>query len=492
MPTPHPAPRETVPSFLSRLAASKGVKASDFAQDMGMSLKRIVLNDPAALKRLAHWGNLSPEQLAELVSWSGELLGKVRMRLRGEVFVSRALRNPVVHGCPACLREEALTCPESPLSATVMRGDWQMREMTICLQHKMALVPLWRADHPTARNEIDMRLASILPSIISGQLDGALVEPSAYDRWLSGRLVRHKDESWLGSHNLHAATTFCRLLGMELMRLSDDGEKDASLRRHSAHALGFAVAQQGEGAIRAALHDLAATANGFLDEPQKAFGYLWKELAWYHLEDETFAEFTRMLRDTIFEIWPVPAGEAVLGKAVGHRELHSVLSAAKEVGIEPSRLRPLLVEAGAVAADDPRPDSRTTFNAAAYAPLLAQLASLVPEGEMRAAIGATEAELKSLEEDGVLVPRTRLAKARLRWLVEDGVALIEELAAHAVVEHDDSIKWETIQMAKTRSGVSVGRIISGIREKRIRVRMRPSNHSYHGFLVSRAEFDKLD
>ncbi|WP_339108733.1 hypothetical protein [Thioclava sp. GXIMD4216] len=34
-------------------------------------------------------------------------MGDVRMRYRGEVMVSRALRNPIIRGCPICLRGDS-------------------------------------------------------------------------------------------------------------------------------------------------------------------------------------------------------------------------------------------------------------------------------------------------------------------------------------------------------------------------------------------------
>ncbi len=53
MPMPKPASRETLPSFLSRLAASKGGTAHDLAYDMGVSFKRFLALDSEALEQLA-------------------------------------------------------------------------------------------------------------------------------------------------------------------------------------------------------------------------------------------------------------------------------------------------------------------------------------------------------------------------------------------------------------------------------------------------------
>lgn len=485
---PRPADRETLPSFLCRVAASKGVNASALAYDLGASFKRFITLETEALDRLAQWSRLSRTQLEDLLSWTGEPIGGVRMRFRGEVFISRALRNPVVRGCPACLREDALTCPDAPLSAMTMRGDWQMREMTVCVHHRAALVPLWTVKHPLERVKSDTHLSKILQSILAGDLDGHHVVPSPYDLWLSNRLVKGHDATWLGGQNLHAATTFCRLLGTEL--ISTGGEDGSATTRRSAHAAGFKIAQQGDEAIRTALRQLAAAADGHLDEPAKAFGGLWDELGSYHLEDETFTTFTSLLRDTVFEIWPVMAGQPVIGQALTRRKLHSVLTASREIGVDSRRLRPLLIEAGVLAEDDPRPDSRATFEAQKYNDLLQELGSLVSDRQMRTAIGATEVELASLEADGVLVPRTRIGTAKKRWLIEDGTTFVEDLASRAIAEAGDA-KWETIQIAKVNSGVSVGRIISAIRAGQIRLHRPKGEDSHHGLMVCRSEFDAI-
>lgn len=121
-----------------------GLGAADFALDMGFSLKRIVNLEEAALRNLAACGGLTDLQLVELISWTGRAVGDVRMMFRGEEFVSRALRNPIIRGCPVCLREDIEVDPDRPLVQMTMRGDWQMREIDVCVTHRHPLEPLWK------------------------------------------------------------------------------------------------------------------------------------------------------------------------------------------------------------------------------------------------------------------------------------------------------------------------------------------------------------
>ena len=156
-----PAPRETVPSYVARLAASKGVTALDFCVDMGVSLKRVINHEPEALACLEKWGELDSNELYELMSWTGVSRGDVRMELRGEVFGSRALRNPLVRGCSRCLVEDAVNQSDEPLSEMVMRGEWQLRDAGICLRHKRPLVELWTVKRSDSRFDISSRLDEI-------------------------------------------------------------------------------------------------------------------------------------------------------------------------------------------------------------------------------------------------------------------------------------------------------------------------------------------
>jgi hypothetical protein len=132
---PAPAPRETVFSYLSRLASTWGTTPQDFAYDVGTPFKRLLEEDPTAIFDLAASTGLTEEQAVELISWTGVRAGEVRMTFRGESFVTRALRNPVIRGCPICLREDAANRPENPLEALVMRGDWQLR-LKFQVQHR--------------------------------------------------------------------------------------------------------------------------------------------------------------------------------------------------------------------------------------------------------------------------------------------------------------------------------------------------------------------
>lgn len=144
----------------------------------------------------------------------------------------------------------------------------------------------------------------------------------------------------------------------------------------------------------------------------------------------------------------------------------------------------MLVEGGALDAHDPRPDARATFDAEVFAPLLTDIAALIPGKDMCRTLGATTGELNALEAAGILRPRTALEGARQRWHPADALALIEELRGYCLAgPAKDGADWAPLQVVAARTGVSVEEIFAGLREKAIPLMRHDPAAGYHGFRV---------
>jgi hypothetical protein len=473
------------------MAAMNRVDLKNFCVDMGFSMKKLLNLDPEALHIIAEIAALDDHALAALVSWTGEKSGDVRMIFRDEKFVSRALKNPLVRGCPVCLRDDANANPSRPLEAMAIRGDWQFREVSACVRHQHALIPLWRRQTPTERFDISTRLSEILEDLLKGNLEQGRSSPSAYDLWLDQRLESGRDDTWLAGQTLYAATTFCRLLGSELLRLPEYPDVHVAARLRAAQKVGFEIATGGRDAIDNALDKLAALAPLAGDLPNKAFGALFGGLARAHLNEDAFDDFRRILWERIILIWPVAADQEILGRTLPDRRLHSLTSAAKETGVGEPLLDQFLVEAGAYDKADGRPAARKTFDALQHASLLAEIPTLVGSDEIRNAMGATKSQFRSLVEDRVLVPRTNIPKVKSPWRLQDGTDLMRELNALVIGVVEDQDQWELVQQANARTGLGVGRIVHAIRDGRLRVARWHGLDGYRALCVSKVEIDQF-
>ena len=102
MTSPHgiePVSREMLSPLAARLAASKGVSLRHLTFDLGGEVKRLVKRDRSFVGKFAAWAELEDAKPQEMPSRTGGPIGEVRTCFRGEIFVLRALRNPVVQGC---------------------------------------------------------------------------------------------------------------------------------------------------------------------------------------------------------------------------------------------------------------------------------------------------------------------------------------------------------------------------------------------------------
>ena len=106
-------------------------------------------------------------------------------------------------------------------------------------------------------------------------------------------------------------------------------------------------------------------------------------------------------------------------------------------------------------------------------------------------MGATRSQFKALADDKVLTPRIAISTIKAPWRPSDGTALLQELSALSVEERSADKRWEGIQQAKVRSGVSVGSIISAIRDGQLQVGQRAEVFGYASFEVLMAEIDKI-
>ncbi|TNJ46307.1 TniQ family protein, partial [Phaeobacter sp. B1627] len=463
---------------------------SDFSIDLGHQIRRFLDVETAALDCLAEAAGLESAIRDELASWTGVPVGDVRMTFRGEAFVSRALRNPVMRGCPLCLQEDAQATPGHPERSMAMRGDWLLRSVNLCCRHHHPIVPLWDVARPSERFDSAARLRDLAPGIMAGVFDRPRSAPTDYDLWLDNRLETGEDPTWLSGHGVYAVTTISALFGMALLQHRSPEASRGDRQVAEAHAAGFAALSQGEATFRQALRDLARSSGGRQVAPRQTFGKLYVALDDY-LTDAAFDPFRTMLRDCILETWPIAAGERVLGEVLPARRLHTPRTAANEIGVSTKLVEQILIDAGGLPAADIRPFALRTFDAAEYAWLLAEIPTLVGRGDMLAAMGATEAQLRTLREEKIIRPLTKHPRVKAPWRLADGLALVAEL--HALMQPDpaEGSVWEGLQFAKQRTGLPVGAMLNAIRERNMRVARDPGQSGYRSFMVLKAEVDSL-
>lgn len=312
-----------------------------------------------------------------------------------------------------------------------VRGHWQLPHVAICLRHRRHLVPLFRETNPLPRYDMCRQFERIADGILSGSHDGRVRRAFGFDEWLDARLEDGPGDDWLSGHPLHAAATFCLLLGSALLRL--EGRAPYQIpegQRDILREMGYQVARQGEDGDRTAMEEIQSCAKGPQDGPKRTFPLLYDRLAHDYADDPDYAPYRRILRDHMIARWPLGPGDDLLGEPVLERRLHSVLTASRATGIDPRRLRKVLAAEGLMSATEEQlPDAWDIFDARAAQPVLERMTQLVPATEFAKLIGATRSQYNLLVADGILTPAINTPDIYAVWDPRDG-----ECSCHGFLE----------------------------------------------------------
>jgi hypothetical protein len=165
-----------------------------------------------------------------------------------------------------------------------------------------------------------------------------------------------------------------------------------------------------------------------------------------YADELAFAPFRTLLREQILEVWPIAAGEMLLGKVIQKQKLHSVPQAARDIGVGRVELEQFLIEAGAIPLDDGRPIARKTFDAERYAALLLEIPQLIGRIEMQRVMGATKVEFESLGKARLLIQRTTIPTIKSPWRKSDAIDLVAERRALAKPVDATDTAWEKLQL----------------------------------------------
>ncbi|MFC0281062.1 TniQ family protein [Falsigemmobacter intermedius] len=485
-----PKPRETFPSFLGRVAASRGVSVLEYTRDLGVQFRNILELPDVMREGLLKWANLSVPQMDEMLSWTGIRSGDIKITYRGETFGSRSLRSPTVRGCPVCLRQD-MSVDGTAAELMALRGHWQFRDCVTCIEHGHLLVPLWSHDIVKVRLDSAAQFQQLAQRIQSQELDMPRIALAPYDHWLEARLMGQKDQNWIDEFSIDTVTTVSRLLGAKIIGHSlTDLKQDVGLLR-TALVAGFSTLQAGPDGFRAALEQLAAGKASAAGELRSVYGDLYTRLGHDLGGQPSFDPFRDIMRAVIMGSWPFPEGEVILGTRFEKRYTHSVTTAAVQVNIRADKMAALLVEAGAIEADDPRPLGRQLFSAEKFAPFLEDVANLVGQSAMRQAIGATRKEFEILVREGLLRPRTQIKELRQPWLIRDGQEFVEKLydiAVPGVDPADDA--WARLVSITVSKRVTLSNLVGAALSGAIQIGLIEGEVGFHAIRALTASVDK--
>lgn len=228
------------------------------------------------------------------------------------------------------------------------------------------------------------------------------------------------------------------------------------------------------------------------DGPKKKFGDLYDRLA-FDLTSADYAPFRELLRDHIATTWPLGPGDELMGEPVLKRRVHSVLTAARELGMDSRRLRKLLAEAGLVRpSGEGRPDAWELFDVANAAMFLSGINALVSAQELQKALSVSRSQFELLRKDGFLEPAVDGGDHKPLWDLRAARRFVERLLTGAEPIYVPMHQWADLANAAQRLKIRPGEIVRLIETGKVRrIGRHMTRDGYASVLVTLDEIERL-
>lgn len=446
-------PGEPAFSLVSRLAERNFCATEEFCNDMGIDWAAVLAGEPESVAQVA---DLSGTYTEILMATTPCHLDARRTMLHGIVMNRARLSEHEMRCCLACLAEDVADQGGQATNLPSIRAEWLHDLNFVCPRHGTWLTTLWtegdsrrRLDTAARFSDADWRRATEIE-----------YRTAPFDLWIAARLRGQLGSTWLDRFDFQAATDVCDLLGRSLLRDRFPQLRDMTdVDRHAAICAAFDILSKGEDAFRAVLSEMQRGGGSPNDGPSRRFGVLYANLDRY-LTGSAYEPFRAILRDHIFQTWPIASGQAVLGEILPARRLHSVVTASKETGVPRDRLRAMLAANGYVT---PRGQGTFAawelFDANKANDFLARAAKAVTLKDILTLLNMSKSQVDTLRAAGFLQPSFEGEGLAPLWDPDEAKAFLSGFLDDAVQVSDGDPEWEQVSAAGLRLRVPPGEIL---------------------------------
>ena len=399
---------ETPPDFASRLSTRACRNdMREFCRDFGLDPQAIVDGKAEAVGALADFAGVSRDRLL-LEAFTRKGSEKTHgFRHKGQDLLRSSLVRNRVRMCPACMAEDIdrLDCrlPARPHR----RSMWLIRGVRTCAKHNMALAVVGKLDGPHIIHDTTRAITDAIPRLQALMNNAVPRKPSPFENYILGRLEGKADASWLDGLPMYAGLHLSLVIGSVAVHgpgvALDDLDDDDAWRCETE---GFDIIDKGAEAIRAFLDDLQAP---FRDSrsargPKTMYGRLYDWLA-HECHDPAYDPVRDIITDHSVDTLALGPGDVLFGREIVDRRKHSVVTASKQFGLHPKRMRRLLQRANLTNIGVSGPaDNKVKFDAAEAEVLLQDLADSISMKKIQEYLNVPRPHDLGLKERGFVKP----------------------------------------------------------------------------------------
>lgn len=332
-----PQKRETIMSFVSRLAAKNGPSfVQDFCLDMGLKWRKLVYSDAQEIDRLSTLVDICPKNLIQRALVQ---VDRRRCYLNGQLLGTQSFIRNEQKICPLCLHDDERTLGEFGVFG---RREWLLSSFRVCPMHKCRLIVLPRVQFPRHPSDFYRRYESNRGRIARHLSEASVRLPANWERYLIGRLGGVTGQNWLDQFDLDAAMQIVQNLGIVLQFGPNAREAQLSpWELSNACNAGFVVASGSAERIITALTSVKEQSSSTKPGLYIDFGTFARWCTRVFM-DMRYSAMIDIVTSFAFDNYPISKGELLFGRQCPERKWHNCSSAARAYGSSISRMRRLM------------------------------------------------------------------------------------------------------------------------------------------------------
>lgn len=342
---------ETIPSFISRLAAANGAAdVHDFCWHAGIAHQALANGDLAEISRLVEMAVTA----REAVQWRHVVRDGLFFELNGERLGRSNFIRHRLRYCPHCFQEDIAGGTGPKMARPYGRLSWCVAFTRVCSKHNIILKTGAPFEVGGSLDFSRMVAAEMASSGFGTPPDACPV--TSFETYVDARLsgLVPKDR-WIDSLPLYVAGRLCECVGATILfgkKYDSSQISDASWIR--AAEAGYEVVGAGQEAFEIFLkwlHEDFWQRNS-PSVGQHLYGRLYDYLN-HESGDAAYDSVRRIVYEVAMNDLPVGFGDELFGP-VTERRNHSIITAAREFNIDARTLREKLRRANLLKAEHAR------------------------------------------------------------------------------------------------------------------------------------------
>lgn len=396
--------RETPTSLVSRLARrNRCAGARVFCGDLGLSWTAIVRGDEGEIGRLASLAGVNENDLRH---WAVRPAGQSRFGIGGEIGTTATMSRSRIRICAECI---VSAVSEKGFEGAFRRADWQLLSIHTCEQHNQGLMDVPVSSAKGGIYDIVAHIEQDWQNVCASRLRCIEQRETGLEGYLRRRLTGGCGTSrWIDQLALPVVSRASEMLGARLLygpAIKTASLTDAILR--PAGAAGFEVLSEGPAVLQNCLTELSNEGVKRGRFHQRDYGVFMDWLAGSRTMPEA-APLRQVVREHIINSFPLRPGEIVLGVEVIEPRRITFTSAAKQLGVRPTRLVEHLAKSSA---GDHRTDrAAQSLTTEEFKRLKAEIQDKVTLREAAEIIGCTQDQLSRFLDAAMLTRSAAGAK----------------------------------------------------------------------------------